>query len=245
MQCQVVLVIGLRRIECLQRAELGHDRLPVDFRGIELGYVGLRHLLLLVIGGEDRRPVLRAAVGALAVQLGRVVHHREEDLQDLAVADLLRVVFDLDRFRVPRGSHRNHVVVGGRLAAAGITGHGIDHARGVLEHALNAPEATAGNDRGLDIAGRCHVGGGRRDDHGFLRGARGRDGKRGNGQRANGGGAQRKTAEMARGHGFLIGAVGRQFRAGAAFRNRLRSPRYPKIRACSGFVTARATRVRE
>src|SRR5882672_5898425 len=87
-QRQVVLVIVLRRIERLQRADLGHDRLLVDLGGVELGDIGLRHLLLLVIGGEDRRAILRAGVGALAVQLGRVVHDREKDLQDLAIADL-------------------------------------------------------------------------------------------------------------------------------------------------------------
>src|SRR5207248_4327884 len=37
--------------------------------------------------------------------------------------------------------------------------------------------------------------------------------------------------ELARGHGFLFGFAGRQFRAGAAFRNRLRCPRYGSGRA--------------
>ena len=150
-------MIGLRRKEPLQRADLGHDRLLVDFGGVELGDIGLRDLLLLVVGGEDRRAVLRAAVRPLPVQLRRVVHDREEDLQDLAVADLRRVVFDLDRFRVARGAGRDHVVVGGRLAAAGITGDGIDHACGVLEHALHAPEAAAGQHRGLDAVGGRRV----------------------------------------------------------------------------------------
>src|SRR5664279_2006951 len=58
-QRQVVLVIGLGRIEGFQWAHLGHDRLLVDLGGVKLGDVGFRDLLLLVIGGEDRRAVLR------------------------------------------------------------------------------------------------------------------------------------------------------------------------------------------
>src|ERR1700733_4539251 len=53
-QRQVVLMIGLRRKKPLQRSNLGNDRLPVHLGGVELRDIGLRHLLLLVIGGEDR-----------------------------------------------------------------------------------------------------------------------------------------------------------------------------------------------
>src|SRR3954454_16103994 len=87
-QRQVVLMIVFRRIEPLQRADLGHDRLLVDLGGVELGDIGLRHLLLLIIGSEDRRTILRTGVRALAVQLRRVMHHGKEYLQDLAIADL-------------------------------------------------------------------------------------------------------------------------------------------------------------
>src|SRR6266403_4383119 len=87
-QRQVVLMIGLRRIKRFQRADLGHDRLLVDLGGVELGDIGLRNLLLFVAGGKDRRAILRAGVRALAVQLRRVVHDGEEDLQDLAIRNL-------------------------------------------------------------------------------------------------------------------------------------------------------------
>src|ERR1700682_1569480 len=89
-----LLDVGVRK-NLLQVPDLRHDRLLVDFCGVELRDIGLSNLLLLVGSGEDRRAILRAAVRALPVQLRRVVRHREEDLQDLAVADLLRVVFDL------------------------------------------------------------------------------------------------------------------------------------------------------
>ena len=91
----------------------------------------------------------------------------------------------------------------------------------------------------MSLAG-LHVGGGRRDDHGFLRGARGRDGKRGNGQRADGGGAQRKTAEMARGHGFLFGAVGGSLEREPRFAIGQARVRCPKIRALAADLLRRA-----
>ena len=89
-------------------------------------------------------PVIRT----LPVELGRIVGHREEDLQQPAVADLSRIVGHLHRFGMtgPAGAH--HFVVGGLLLAAGITGDGVGHALHVLEHALHAPEAAAGEDDG-------------------------------------------------------------------------------------------------
>src|ERR1700682_5300460 len=59
-QRQIVLVIGLRRIKSFQRTHLGHDRLLVDLGGVELRDIGLRDLLLLIVGREDRRAILRA-----------------------------------------------------------------------------------------------------------------------------------------------------------------------------------------
>src|SRR3954464_5977583 len=51
-QRQVILMIGLGGIKRLQRTDLGDDRLAVDFCGVELGDIGLRHLLLFVGRGE-------------------------------------------------------------------------------------------------------------------------------------------------------------------------------------------------
>ena len=41
----------------------------------------------------------------------------------------------------------DHLVMRGRLLAAGIARHGVDDALDMLEHALNAPEAAAGQHR--------------------------------------------------------------------------------------------------
>src|SRR4030095_9692740 len=73
-QRQIVLVIVFRRIERVELVDLGRDPLLVALRRMELGDVGLRHFFLLVIGEEDRRAILRADIGALAVELGGGVH---------------------------------------------------------------------------------------------------------------------------------------------------------------------------
>ena len=76
------------------------------------------------------------------------------------------------------GAGADDVVVGGALAAAGIAGHGVDDAGGMLEHALHAPEAAARDHHGLDAVGGRNVHGGRGNDHGVFGGARGRDARR-------------------------------------------------------------------
>ena len=98
---RVVLVIGLGREECgLHRAGLGHDRALPGFRRIELRDIGLRDLRLRLALRENLRAIVRAGVRALAVELRRVVRDREEDLQDLAVGNLLRVEGHLHGFGV-------------------------------------------------------------------------------------------------------------------------------------------------
>ncbi|KAG0936197.1 hypothetical protein G6F31_015784 [Rhizopus arrhizus] len=96
----VVLVIALGRVEALAAAQLGDDRCAVAAGLAELGDVGAAGGVLARVGAEDRRPVLAAVVRPLAVELGRVVHHREEHLHQLPVADLARIVVDLHRFGV-------------------------------------------------------------------------------------------------------------------------------------------------
>ena len=76
---------------------------------VELEAPGLEDGVLLLHAGEpvldhgpvrrvrpvDAGPVLLAAVRPLAVEFGRVVGHREVDLQQAAVADLRRIEGDL------------------------------------------------------------------------------------------------------------------------------------------------------
>ena len=101
---------------------------------------------LLVVAGEDRRAVLGAYVGALSVELGRIVRNREIDLHQGAEAHLARVVDDPHCFGVTGPAAADLLVLCRRLIAAGVAGHRAGHAVDVLEHTLHTPEATAGED---------------------------------------------------------------------------------------------------
>src|SRR5439155_22741702 len=92
--------------------------------------IGMGDPPLLVVGVEDRRPVLPADIGPLPVLLRRIVGDREEDLQQLAVADAAPVVPNLDRFGVIGGAGADGLVVG-RLGA--VTGIAVDDRADAVE----------------------------------------------------------------------------------------------------------------
>jgi len=97
---------------------------------------------------EYGTPILRAAVGALAIQLGWVVRP-EEELDELGVRDLCRVKLDAAGFGV-RGRPAAHLAVGWRVdLAASVANLGLfETAFEVLVVlVLGAPEAAVG-DRG-------------------------------------------------------------------------------------------------
>lgn len=99
---------------------------------------------------EDRRPVARAAVVALAVQR-RGIMDLEKELQQLAIADGLRIEGDLNGFGVIA------VVAIGRVwhLAAGVAHPGRDHAGIAAQQILHTPEAAAGKDG--PFRQNCHV----------------------------------------------------------------------------------------
>ncbi|KAG1246543.1 hypothetical protein G6F68_014596 [Rhizopus microsporus] len=125
------------------------------------------------------------------------MRHREIDLQQLPIADLLGVVGDFHGFGVAGAAAADGVVVGGVFLAAGIAGHRAGHALDVLEHGLHAPEAAAGDD-GLFLRGGVIrlIDGGRRNDEGGL-GRLGRTSP----QQAGGGGQGGAALAKRDGHG--------------------------------------------
>nr|WP_236833508.1 hypothetical protein [Blastococcus sp. MG754427] len=145
---QVVLVLLLGLPEVAGRLDLGDDLPRPDARGVDVGDGVERDALLLVAGVEDRRAVAATDVVALAV-LGRRVVDLEEELQQLAERDDVGVEDDLDRLRVV-----TVVPVGGvRGVSPGVADPGRDHPGALAQQLLRAPEATAGEDRGL--GGQC------------------------------------------------------------------------------------------
>src|SRR6185369_1993659 len=125
MQGRVILVISLGWIEGRQRRHLRDDPARENMRRFQLRDVALGHLFLAVVGEENGGPVLRARVRPLAIELRRIVRHREVDLQQLAVRDLLRIVSDLHRFGMAGRARAHGFVIGRFLLAAGITGDRI------------------------------------------------------------------------------------------------------------------------
>src|SRR6185437_548901 len=85
----------------------------------------------------------------LAVQRRRIVRHGEVDLQKLPVGNLRRIVSNPDRFRVPGFSGADGLVVGWFLLAPGVSHGCVRYALHMLEDALHAPEASAGEDSHL------------------------------------------------------------------------------------------------
>src|SRR5690606_28983522 len=109
----------------------------------------LRDLLLRGRRVEDRGPVLRADVVALPIGGRRIVHPEEPPLEELGVRHLRRVEDDADGLGVPRPA-RPDVLVGGLVRLApGVADLGLENARDTAEDLLHAPEAPAGEDRGL------------------------------------------------------------------------------------------------
>ena len=75
-------MIALGAIEGLARLDGRDDRGVENVRRVELGDISLGDARLLIVRREDRRAILRAVVGTLMVELGRIMGDREIDLQE-------------------------------------------------------------------------------------------------------------------------------------------------------------------
>jgi len=81
---QIVLVIAFGRIEALVVFDLRDDLAAIHMRLVELRDIRIGDLALRCVRREYGRAILRAVIGALIVQLRRIVRDRKEDLQQLA-----------------------------------------------------------------------------------------------------------------------------------------------------------------
>src|SRR5436305_13745800 len=102
-------MIILGRPPVAQRLDRRHDAAAEILVGA--GDRLARLAVLLVALREDRRAILGADVIALAIELRRVVG-REEDIQQIVVAELLRIEGDPDRFGVA-GVAAAYLLIGG------------------------------------------------------------------------------------------------------------------------------------
>src|SRR5580700_8451350 len=128
MKGQIILMVVFGREEFLAGLDLGDDRRVERMRLVELTDIGLGDLCLFRIEGEDRRAVLGADVRALAVQFGRIVRHREINLQNAAVADLPRIIGNAYRLRVTGAARTYGFVLRGLFVTARITRYRVGDA---------------------------------------------------------------------------------------------------------------------
>ena len=79
----------------------------------------------------------------LAIELSRIVCHREMELHHLAIADAARIKDNPDRLRVSGRVSSHHLVMRRVIGTSGVTGDGAGDTLDMLEHALDALEAAA------------------------------------------------------------------------------------------------------
>ena len=100
---------------------------------------------------EDRAAILRANVVALAVELGRIVG-AQEHVEQVGERNDVGIEGDLDRFGMAGPAAADLLVGGIGLVAADVPALDVLNADDVVHHRLGAPEAAAGQDRGVDVA---------------------------------------------------------------------------------------------
>lgn len=171
---QIILVIVFGWIKILPILDPRCQTLAEYLGSVELPNISLGHLVLPGVAGKNRGTVLAAGIGPLAVLLGRVVRDRKENLQQLAIADLGRIVGDLHCLGMPGAARTDLLVMRSRRLAAGVTGDNIADPRHMLEHPLHAPKTAASQYRRSALCGaggQIHRwrGHGHRGSRGFRR----------------------------------------------------------------------------
>ena len=153
-----VLMIGPGILEAGERLHLGHDRIAPQPRLLQLRQIGARCLVLLWIEREERAAILGAAVGPLIIERGRIGDDREEDAQQRAIADDLRIIGDPDRLGETGIAAADHVIIDLAVArAAGEPRHGELHTLHMGKNALDTPIAAAREDRGFQRSARLRI----------------------------------------------------------------------------------------
>jgi hypothetical protein len=143
---EVVLVILLCPVKGLERNDFGGDRLAEFYLLRLLG--GHGEPLLLRSFVEDDRAILRADVGALLVEGGRIMDV-PKNIEQLLIGDFRRVVGDPDDFGVA-GLVAADILVG-RVhgMAAGVAADDVGDSTEFFEERLGAPETAHAEGGGL------------------------------------------------------------------------------------------------
>lgn len=140
---RVILMVWLGWVERGQGFK-GSDNGPgEDFTLVELCDVRLGDVFLLIVGVENSRTVLRADIGALAIELCRVMSHGEKDFKQFPEADDLGIVGDLNGFGVLGFSGADGLVVGVVLVSPCVSGNDIRDPGNLFKDGFGAPKTPA------------------------------------------------------------------------------------------------------
>ena len=143
---EIALVVFLGAPKVLRWNNLRDDRTLEDSSFLER-FLGLaRRGLLLEVVEEDRRAILRAVVGTLAIHLRRIVALKE-DGEKLAIGNLLRVEFHFDSFGVASAIRANLFVCWAFRVATGVSDGRVRDAFDLPEGVLDAPETACRKSR--------------------------------------------------------------------------------------------------
>src|ERR1700722_15665245 len=136
---QIVLMFGLRLPKRTRRLYLRHDFSRPNARGIDVRDGVFCDTFLLVGRIKDRGAITGSTVVSLPIQCGWIVNLKEE-LQQLAVAQLLRVKDDL--YGLGMGAM---IAIGGvgNIPAA-VSDARRDYTRVAAQQVLHAPKAATG-----------------------------------------------------------------------------------------------------
>ncbi len=97
---------------------------------------------------KNSRKILGAAIGKLASVIGGI-YLAPEDIKQLFVTDLFRIIGYLHRF-IMTGCSGSNLFVGGIFnMAAGIPGHSLNNPFRVLKRRFHAPETATGKGSGF------------------------------------------------------------------------------------------------
>jgi hypothetical protein len=139
----VVLMIRFGGIEGGQGIDRGYDGPAEDAGGGELADVTESDAALFRRAVKDHGAILATDIRALPIRLGWILDHREKDLEQAAERDAPGIVDHAHGLGVGGATARDILIIGGRGAAAGVTGGGGDDAADVGVDGLHAPKTSA------------------------------------------------------------------------------------------------------
>lgn len=148
---EIALVIFFRAPKLRRRLDLRHDRPRKPAALVDLVLGCFRHGFLFGRMIENHGAILRADIGALAIQCRWIVF-RPENIEQIFVTDLRGIEFHLDDFGVTGFVAANVLVSRIILFSAGIANGCSSHAGQIPESFFHTPKTACAKRRLL----RCH-----------------------------------------------------------------------------------------